>query len=467
VQNPLRNGFDVLVFLTAVLAAGGYLAFADPPQPSWLLCGAALLLLVLGRRRLAAPPVSPLWMVCLAVLAVGVGGFLLHRAVASAGGVGIVLVVGPVLSERTLTLFGTVALVIAAAGLATSALLGPVAAGSAGDPAGGSASTASGGVRPWLWVTAVTPTIMLLSSPSAVQALLHRSTYLTPDPPGQVVLGYQLAIAACAILGFLIADAGALGRVCAVLLLVGYLAAAFADGSRRFAMIPTLIAIGYFAARPSRRSWLVLLAAAAAAFSLLGVPIYLRGEQEHGLLSYLAALPGYLDSPWGWKSWLNNILIAFPITGTIAFGEPPIPHDVLLMQLNPLFGDLVGWPDVAARLRLNPFTPYSALGEIGNYGVGPTIAIAGGIGVALGYLDRRVRVWRSTSASVVGLVLVGLSVLFAVYLLQYDLRSAFRMIVYGVVLELICRLVVRRRAALPGPADPTVPTRPAEPIASR
>lgn len=403
-----------------------------------------LLVMVVSRRRFAPIPLSPVWIIVLVFAASGILGELLHNQVAGAGGASIRIPLSDELSTMTGRLFAVSALVVALAG----ALVGrggpaPVAIG----------DTQFRSVRPspkaqrWLWVFAVLP-VALLASSGNLGRLIERAEYLDQTQSASLAsFGGQLAMAAVAVLGLLLATARPAGRVVAVLLLGVYMTYYFASGSRRMALIPVLVAIGYCSVKMSKRAVTWLAASGVAAFVLMGVPLYLRGLSTHGLEPYLAAMPDYLATSTGWATITNNVLVSFPISGAVAFAQPSIPLHVLGIQLSPLPGGWTDWYDWQPRLRLNFYTPYSAIGELGNYSWPVLVAVMAGVGCIAGYLDRRVRTLMGSGQQLVALALVGLVALFAVFCLQYDLRAATRMLLYAVVLDVLGRLFLARQAA--------------------
>lgn len=400
-----------------------------------------LLVMVVSRRRFAPIPLSPVWIIVLVFAASGILGELLHNQVAGAGGASIRIPLSDELSTMTGRLFAVSALVVALAGaLAGRGGPAPVAIG----------DTQFQSVRPspkaqrWLRVFAVLP-VALLASSGNLGRLIERAEYLDQTQSSSLAsFGGQLAMAAVAVLGLLLATARPSGRVVAVLLLGVYMTYYFASGSRRMALIPVLVAIGCCSVKMSKRAVAWLAASGVAAFVLMGVPLYLRGLSTHGLVPYLAAMPDYLATSTGWATITNNVLVSFPISGAVAFAQPPIPLHVLGIQLSPLPGGWTDWYDWLPVLRLNFYTPYSAIGELGNYGWVVLVAVMAGVGCIAGYLDRRVRTLMGSGQQLVALALVGLVALFAVFCLQYDLRAAARMLLYAVVLDVATLVVVPR-----------------------
>lgn len=426
----------VAASVAALLALAGDSVFLP------LIYTAAAGLMLLARRRLAPAPLSPIWMVTAIVVIAGILGQLFAAPLAGAGGASVVIVLPPDVAHQTGLLFGVVALVVAAAGVAVAARkTEPVVIDR---QAGGLQLPAR--ARPWLWLFALVPAALFVAA-GDLGRLVERASYQPPDPSEIAALGGQAAAVAAAVLGLLWATSRPVGRIAVAVLLGIYATYSFAIGSRRLALVLPLFALGYYLAKMNKRAAVFLGLSVLAALVLAGIPLYMRELPTHGIVPYAAALPGYFASPSGWRTIANNLLVSFPIAGAVAFAEPPIPGHVLWTQLNPAPGSWTDWPYWAPQLRLNFYTPYSAIGELGNYGWTTLICVTAAIGATLGYLDRRVRAWSARGQHVVVFALVGLSALFAIFCLQYDLRAALRMLVYAVALDVLGRLFLTRRSA--------------------
>lgn len=427
---------------TAAATALALVAVASVPVGNACLFVATFAVLAVGRRRLARPFLSPVWITAGLLAGVGILGELFAYDLAQSGGASVRIFLSPDVTASTGRLFAVAALVVAVTGCFAAGK--PIATPPATSD---TARSAPGGGR--LLLGCSIPAIVLLAT-TDVGYLLRRSSYLAEDVASSSSVSSvatQLALGAVLVLGMMLAGKKGLYRWWAVALLIAYGSYFLAGGSRRLAMIPVLIAVGFFAVRRTRRAAVLVLVSAVVSFLLTGLPLYLRGLGEHGLLPYTAALGSYLATPTGWQAVANNVLVAFPITGATAFEQPAIPSAVLYTELNPLPGSFTDWYSYAPALRLNIFTPYSSLGELGNYGWGTLIAVLAVAGLLLGYLDRRVRTLLGDGWHVTALVVVGLTALFAVLFLQYNLRASVRLLLYAVVIDLAVRMVASHRRA--------------------
>jgi hypothetical protein len=246
--------------------------------------------------------------------------------------------------------------------------------------------------------------------------------------------GSSVGIGAVAILGYLWGKNRA--RIYVALVVLGYAAAFFGAGSRRLALIPVLFAVGNAVAAPGRRAQITLIASGVAGLYLLYLPLALRSGSSHGIAPYWSRLPEVAADGSSLAVTALNLLIGFAIIQRTAFAEAPIPDADMWISINPLPGSLAGWGEVALDHRLNLYTPYAGLGEIGNAGLWWVCGLGVGIGIILGLLDRRVDQHLARGQHAVGLLIVGLSAVFLLFMTQYTLRASMRMLVYAFALSL-------------------------------
>jgi hypothetical protein len=396
----------------------------------WSLCCVAGLVAL--RRRLAPALLSPVVLVAGSMLLLTVSGVLLYQDVATAeGGSGIQLIISDELVVRTahLLLLATTTFIFGSAVVALQGTAGPSSIDFRH-------VTASPTVLKVLAVASVLPLAYTLLPPG-LSSLLRRPYYLEDAYGGGLgAVAGVLAVAAVLVLGYLAGVWGGAGRAFALALAVTYGLVFFAGGTRRLALTPLLLALGWFAANPSRRSRLGLLGAVALSLYLIRLPLYLRGLVEHGLIPYLRALPDYFANESGWDTVALNVLISFGIIGVTAYVQPHFPTDDLLVSLNPAPGGMAGWYEIAPFHRLNAFTPYGAVGELGNVG---TVAVVGYfvvLGVIMAFLDRSVKAHLANGRQAAALLLVGLVAVFCLFNQQYNLRASTRLVYYAVLLDL-------------------------------
>jgi hypothetical protein len=432
-----------LILVAAPLAIVAALVATLDDTLTLVLLASPILLLLLARRRLLPVYLSPVWITPLVLLGVGVVGAWFGTSLNGlrGGGARVSLPAGEV--RPTLQLFATSALFVAVGGTTLlSCVKRPTPLSRTFAPVG---VVVSDGFRALLLAAATAPAVMLIFTIN--HHLLHRASYLAVPPGSSVgILGLAAALAAVGAAGYIVAaDDRHLRKVFAAALVVVYVLIFFSMGSRRLALVPIIFTLGVLLASRGRRAVPLLIVSAVLALLLVPVPLFLRGQMLHGLYPYVASLSAFSYTDVDWLATANNTLIAFPLSGITAFHTAPLPLSTLFIELNPLPGGLAGWYDVKQTLRFNAWTPYPAVGELGNYG-GLVMALVWlGVGFVLGYLEMRVRVYRNSTMPVFAVALIGLTALFAIQALQYSVRSSFRMLVYAVALDLFMRAFLTKR----------------------
>lgn len=257
-------------------------------------------------------------------------------------------------------------------------------------------------------------------------------------------LGQQLGIASVAIAGNVYGSRKGVLKIVAVLVAVSFVILFLGLGSRRLALTPVAFALGYAIARPGKFFYAIVPAALISAL-LLPLPLHLRGLSVHGLIPYSYALDSYNFFATNWVETINNVLIAFPITGATAFGVSPIPLSNLGISLNPLPGAFVGWYEISSSMTHNRWTPFSAVGEAANYGIPWMVLVWVGLGAALGIIEVGMAKVVRAGYSVAAICAVGLVSLFALQAIQYTMRASTRMLVYALGVLILFTLLAKWR----------------------
>lgn len=402
-----------------------------PPWLSLALLLVFVLLAVVARLIFGPVILSPVQFVGFSLVLLGVAGRLFYRDVAHArGGAGVRLDLSPTLNDRTLLLFLTCGICVTAGGLLYAAVRGY------------SVGVAPTLVRPlvatptveWLMLAGATvPVITMVMWRGG--SLWHRPFYIESHvlSHGLWALVGPASVGGVTALGYLWGTKS--NRLLVAVVLLAYVLVFLGTGSRRLAMIPTAFAVGFFFGRPDLRAKMLLAVCVPASFYLLGLPLQLRQLPEHGIEPYLTHLPSILASGMSPAASVLNILVSYAIAGTTAFGQAPFPPQDLWISVNPLSGASTGWYEIAGAHRLNTYTPYAGVGELQNVGWAATIVGCLVIGVVLGHLDARSKAWIRHGIPVVGLVLVAMAGLFTLMIVQYNLRTAARLLYYAVALD--------------------------------
>jgi hypothetical protein len=299
----------------------------------------------------------------------------------------------------------------------------------------------------WLLLGSLAPLVILAAARGT--DIFARQYYIAEavQDGGLAGLAGQLAIAATIALGYLVMATKGGARFFSSLILISYVGIFFGSGSRRLAMIPILVMVGVFLARRTRATGAMLVASGALSLYLIRLPLYLRALPEHGILPYIQHFPGFFDYGVGWDSIGRNVLISFGIIGATAYQQPSIDNDIFWTSINPATGAAAGWYEYADRMRINIYTPYAGVGELGNHGMGYVIVYFFVAGIILALGDRAVMRFMERGHGVLSLALVGLAGLFYLYSIQYNLRSSTRMLFYGILAGILLELVSKRLAS--------------------
>ncbi|MCO4253152.1 hypothetical protein [Pseudarthrobacter raffinosi] len=394
-----------------------------------------------NRKVFNATYLSPTIIVCGFFTLIGIAGYALRQPLAALGGRGtsIALALSDEQNVSTLWLISGVATTtMLTAGMAMRMTQSRQAAGiefrkftwqAASPPA-------------WLVLGAAVP-LMVIVWNAGLPDLLARDRYLFADR-GSVIsaIGTPLATAMIVVLGYFFGSSRGGTRAASLMLLLGYTAVLFSFGSRRFALIPILFGVGLFLANNSKVSRLAVGVCAILTAALLPLPLMFRSSLNHGVLPYLTQWAQFSPADAEWLATLNNVMVAFPIIGASAFGLTQVDVSDLWVSLNPISGESAGWYEIAYKLRLNGNTPMAGIGELANVGWLPVALFSIAMGLVLSWVERAVRRHVVNGAQVYASLLLGLSGLFALQMVQYNLRSAVRLLVYLLILEVGRRVLV-------------------------
>jgi hypothetical protein len=229
-------------------------------------------------------------------------------------------------------------------------------------------------------------------------------------------------------------------RIFAFVLIFLYAVVAIAAATRALALLPLSYYMMVRLSATKQRRQTVLVVCALLTVMGLSLPVHLRGLAEHGLAPYtqdILSNPTILvaiDLP----TVVSNVLIAFPLCNYVSALE--LPPGSLAASINPLPGSYTGWDSLLNSLRVNYYVPYSAIGESAAHGgffFGTYYLIAGAIfataWISAGYMHA----WRPWVARIATL---GLSGLFAVQTLQYNLRTVTRLEYYLVAFMILFKV---------------------------
>ena len=219
----------------------------------------------------------------------------------------------------------------------------------------------------------------------------------------------------------------------------------FSLGSRTFGLLPVLLLFGSVLGGSKGKLLRNSLVTAVFTIVLAPVALFSRAQSSHGFFPYLNALKGLKYDAATLLSTTNNFVNGFEIVGTTAFNQPTIPWEAFLVSVNPSLGSNAGWYELSDSLRLNAYTPYGALGEIGNRGLLFSVLAGLAVGIYFGFIERNGHIVMSDfRAQILHTGAIGLSILAIVQCTQYNLRSDVRLLYYSLCLEIIALVIVKR-----------------------
>lgn len=280
--------------------------------------------------------------------------------------------------------------------------------------------------------------VLYLVQTLGLGALLERPDRLVGRANSFEAVSQMLAVGMVLALGIIFFSGKGAARGYAAVLIATYGMYFFSLGSRRLALIPILLLIAQLFSRGGRLRPGFVAAVVVLSPALLALPLYLRGLATHGLVPYLGSLPAFALDGDNYLTSVNNILAGFKITVLTGLSSPQIPLENLWISINPLTGNMAGWYDVAPTMRLNRFTPYSAVGELINYGPVVFILFFAALGVLLSMVHRlNLELLKGKRTIFVGLAVLGLTVVLTVQFGQYNLRSNIRYLYLMIGIQLV------------------------------
>ena len=177
----------------------------------------------------------------------------------------------------------------------------------------------------------------------------------------------------------------------------------------------------------------------------LAIPLFLRSLGAKGLFPYLSALNSYRFSSVSFLEILQNFTVSFDLNGLTAFAQTKFPIGDLLVELSPLPGDQAGWYEISSNHRFNLATPSPAIGEAANYGLVTLLFTFVGVGLMFSLLFRAALSFSKTFTDVILSFLIVSASYFSILCLQYNLRSAMRIVYYSIALVAVSLLIEKSR----------------------
>lgn len=444
----------VALLLGSGLILGVVLAGAGTVIPAfWVLLPLGVWLI--GRKLFNTPYLSPTTLIPGIFMGVATFGYILREQLEHAGtrGASVAIVLSDEDALDTLRLMSIASTILIASSAIALSLVRKSAADLAVEKAAWRQPKASG----WIMLAAAVPLIAIVAN-VGVADLIERTYYIVGERGSFVgSIGSLLATAAVLVVGygFGAAKSGGLKFV-GLALLVSYVALLLSYGSRRMAMIPILFALGVFIASNTRKSRIGIIIAGALSFVLLPLPLEFRSNSTHGIVPYMESFSKFTLADVDWLGALNNILVAFPIIGETAYGPKPVYASDIIIMLNPIPGADAGWYDIYQRLRLNFYTPMAGIGELGHVGWTAVVPFFIALGIFLAWMERLVRKQMNGGSLIFVGVIIAIMALFALQMLQYNLRSATRFLLYFALFEIARQVwlaINRRKERVPAQSE--------------
>lgn len=275
--------------------------------------------------------------------------------------------------------------------------------------------------------------VAALSLGAGIKQLWYRDIYQGFGvAPTILSAGEILVLPAVFGLGIVIFGCDGSRRVFAVGLLSLLALILLATGGRGLALIPGALLLTRFVSGNKRPRIVPVIATGLLTFLMLSMVLTLRNTHSHGILPYavFAFRHGGEFLTVGAGTVAQNLLQSFPLTDYVYNSVGRLPNSYLLVSLNPAPGAVAGWRDIAPELRRNVYFPYNTLGQLANHSMMVTTAYALATGSVLA-ASYRAMLSRGPYAQA---AVLGAVTYFLLLSLQYNLRSATRMLYYGVML---------------------------------
>ena len=298
--------------------------------------------------------------------------------------------------------------------------------------------------KPFVWI-ALLPLMGLLIGFNPIEFLIRDNHLLEPNLP----LLARLSLA----LSFIAVPASAIGgrfngkafKSLACLFILTYGVFYFSMSSRALVVIPVSLIILFWPKSGRLKAIILTIVLPVASYTTLVIPLYLRSLNSNGLLPYISGLMDFRFSVKGASYAFQNFTVAFDLNGLTAYEMIRFPKRDFFVQVSPLLGDASGWYEIANAHRFNFATPTAALGELINYGLGYSVTLLFLIGLLLSLMNKRISTWKLSYRSFGTVILYSGSLYFGVLCLQYNLRSAVRIIYYLVALVFLIDFLINRK----------------------
>jgi hypothetical protein len=300
----------------------------------------------------------------------------------------------------------------------------------------------------WLILAAVIPLLIHIYG-VGLSTLFHAERYLEHSGPSAALsVGQALGPVGVLICGyFTFRKEAPVGiRISSLTLALCYEVAYFGIGTRLFAIwIPLMFAGGLLSgAWTTSRQRLYLIITIVLTLLAVQVPLGLRVQPRHGVAASWHYLVNEPKVVFGNYDPLNNVLFGAPLTVYVGEAVSAIPHADLLTATTPLPSGFTNWDEIRESLRVNIRVPYSAVGELLNFGWVYLFVVLFLVSAVFSYLGEVAGRRQNLIGGACTMILLGATALFIVQATEYNLRSVCRTFYYTAFLVIIVLAVTRR-----------------------
>jgi len=205
----------------------------------------------------------------------------------------------------------------------------------------------------------------------------------------------------------------------------------FSTSSRALVVIPIAVLIVLWPKLHKFARMVALFCLPFTSYLGIGIPLYLRSLDEKGFLPYSRSVQTFNLKKISPQEVFQNFLVSFDLNGLGAFSISRFELRDLFIELSPLLGKQAGWYEISSIHRFNFATPIPSLGESMNYGLQWLILIFISCGIIFGVLHWLAKNNTSKFNNIAEYFVISGASYFAILCLQYNLRSAIRIVYYS------------------------------------
>jgi hypothetical protein len=284
----------------------------------------------------------------------------------------------------------------------------------------------------YIGLIGLVPILLMLIGFNTSEFFYRENHLLTTQVPILARLGSALSLVIVPVIALWSTQQSSRFRILAYVEIFLYTVLFISTSSRSLVVIPISVLIIVFLQNDRKGKFLVSILIMPVLYISLAIPLFLRSLGAEGLFPYLKALKDFRLTSTSSTEIFQNFTISFDLNGLVAFKQTKFPKKDLLIELSPLLGDQAGWYEISGYHRLNMSTPSPAIGEAANYGAITLVLVFIMVGAIFSFLFGRSMDLSKTMSFTVRSFLLASSAYFGVLCLQYNLRSATRVVYYSI-----------------------------------